>query len=92
MNALDHDRPTPLAPSFAAELENRVTELRLAVEAAAAAGDDHLAEALLDELEGLVELAAANDVLLLDAADLVARHRGAGDTPAVLADPQVRSA
>ena len=64
-------------PTFVAELSERVQRTRATIDSAAAAGDDDLAQAFLDDLESLVDLAAAHDVAL-------------PDTVAYLADQQVR--
>ena len=57
--------PSP-TPSFVAELSERVQRTRATIDSAAASGDDDLAQALLDDLEALVDLAADHDVALPD--------------------------
>jgi len=53
-------------PTFVAELSDRVQRTRATIDSAAAQGDDDLAQALLDDLEALVDLAAAHDVAMPD--------------------------
>ncbi|WP_380161677.1 hypothetical protein [Kineococcus sp. R86509] len=54
------------SPTFVAELSERVQRTRATIDSAAANGDDDLAQAFLDDLEALVDLAAAHDVALPD--------------------------
>lgn len=53
-------------PTFVAELSERVQRTRATIDSAAAAGDDDLAQALLDDLEALVDLATAHDLAMPD--------------------------
>ncbi len=66
---------TDTSPAFVAELSDRVRRTRATIDSAAAAGDDDLAQALLDDLEGLVELASAHDVALPDTVEYLARNQ-----------------
>ncbi|MGI4893988.1 MAG: hypothetical protein ACRYF3_02625 [Janthinobacterium lividum] len=58
--------PVRTAPTFVAELSERVQQTRSTIDSAAAAGDDDLAEAHLGELHSLIVLAAAHDLALPD--------------------------
>ncbi|MEZ0163757.1 hypothetical protein AB2L27_03125 [Kineococcus sp. LSe6-4] len=64
------------SPTFVAELSDRVQRTRATIDTAAAAGDEHLAQALLDDLEALVDLAAAHDVALPDTVAYLAGQSG----------------
>lgn len=64
------------SPTFVAELSDRVQRTRVTIDTAAAAGDDDLAQALLDDLEALVDLAAAHDVALPDTVAYLASRQG----------------
>lgn len=66
--------PSP-TPSFVAELSERVQRTRATIDSAAASGDDDLAQAFLDDLEALVDLAAAHDVALPDTVAYLADHQ-----------------
>ncbi|WP_106206833.1 hypothetical protein [Kineococcus rhizosphaerae] len=68
-------RTTQTSPTFVAELSDRVQRTRATIDSAAAAGDDDLAQALLDDLEALVDLAAAQDVALPDTVAYLADRR-----------------
>lgn len=63
------------SPTFVAELSERVQRTRATIDSAAANGDDDLAQALLDDLEALVDLAAAHDVALPDTVAYLAHHQ-----------------
>lgn len=63
------------SPTFVAELSERVQRTRATIDSAAANGDDDLAQAFLDDLEALVDLAAAHDVALPDTVAYLADHR-----------------
>ena len=63
------------SPTFVAELSDRVQRTRATIDSAAAAGDDDLAQALLDDLEALVDLAAAHDVAMPDTVAYLADHQ-----------------
>ena len=63
------------SPTFVAELSERVQRTRTTIDSAAANGDDDLAQALLDDLEALVDLAAAHDVALPDTVAYLADHQ-----------------
>ncbi|GAB3460136.1 hypothetical protein [Kineococcus endophyticus] len=64
------------SPTFVAELSDRVQRTRATIDSAAAAGDDDLAQALLDDLEALVDLATAHDVALPDTVAYLASQPG----------------
>ena len=66
--------PVP-SPTFVAELSERVQRTRATIDSAAAAGDDDLAQAHLDDLEALVDLATAHDVALPDTVAYLAENR-----------------
>ncbi|MFD0485291.1 hypothetical protein ACFQ46_22065 [Kineococcus sp. GCM10028916] len=63
------------SPTFVAELSERVQRTRATIDSAAANGDDDLAQAFLDDLEALVDLAAAHDVALPDTVAYLADHQ-----------------
>ena len=77
-------RTTTAPPAFVAHLSERVLRTRSQADSASADGEDDLAEALLSELESLLRLAEAHDVLLPEVAAYLEQRRTPSAGPVVV--------
>ncbi|NIZ92120.1 hypothetical protein [Kineococcus rubinsiae] len=80
------NRSTTAPPAFVAQLSERVLRTRTQADSAVEEGEEDLADALLSELEGLLRLAEAHDVLLPDTAAYLEQRRAPSAARPVVVD------
>ncbi|WAL41056.1 hypothetical protein BRM1_04105 [Brevibacterium sp. BRM-1] len=66
-----------MTSEFEAELDRRIADLQERLRAARAADEDYLVESLVDELQGLVEIAGDNEVDTAEMQRILAAETGA---------------